>query len=293
MLPNYPQFKTIEIADLPSLKPYFQANQPEICELAIGNFFIWEEFDRPKFTFINDNLCFLIEPINEALFFLPPLGTNQLLETIAVCLKYCGKVSRAQESLIKQLPENQYKIGCLRPQFDYLYETRILAEFKGRKFDGKRNHVKRFRACHPDYAYQPLLPEHKNKCLKLFEDWFTTHQESKYFTKLAHEAQRSAVEKAFHYFSDINCIGGILLIEKEVKGFIMASPLNKQTLSVHFLYGHPSIQGIFPTLLQETCAKNFADYKCVNLEQDLGIPGLRQSKLSYSPQLVKKFEITT
>ncbi|MBI5400125.1 DUF2156 domain-containing protein [Candidatus Saganbacteria bacterium] len=280
------------MANLPKIKHFFAQKQPAACEVSPANLLIWQDFDRPQITLINDNLCLFISPINEKPFFLEPLGNQQLLATIETALNHCGKISRVTETFVKQLPQNQFKICCLRAHFDYLYETKVLAELKGRRFDGKRNHIKRFRLRHQNYTYQPLQPEAETACLQLFEEWFAARQESRHFPRLARTAQRQALVKAFKYFKEINCRGGVLKIEDQVKGFIMGSPLNDRTISVHFQYGHPSVQGIFPTLLWEACNKTFADFNCLNLEQDLGIPGLRQSKLSYSPELVKKFEIT-
>jgi hypothetical protein len=78
-----------------------------------------------------------------------------------------------------------------------------------------------------------------------------------------------------------------------MKGFILGSRLNPETASVHFQYGDPSLRGISQTLLWEACNKTFSSFKYINLEQDLGIPGLRKAKLSYYPlRLEKKFEIT-
>lgn len=293
MLPDYPKFKALDWGDLDLIAHQLKKANMMICEFSLANLLIWKDFDHPRLTTINHNLCIHITPPNEPPFFLEPLGHNKIVETINICLADSGKISRATANFVEKLPPGQFRTSELRNQDDYLYEVKALAELKGRKFDGKRNHLKNFKRRHPDYGYIPLTPELKNSCLELFEQWFVIRQESRYFPKLAYTSQRSALEKTFKYYDRLKMAGGALLIDKKVKGFMIGSPLNKETVSAHFQYGHPSLRGIFQALVWEACNKTFHNFKYINLEQDLGIPGLRKAKLSYYPlRLEKKFEIT-
>ncbi|MFH1542768.1 MAG: phosphatidylglycerol lysyltransferase domain-containing protein [bacterium] len=276
------------------MREYLDDHHPQVCELALANLYIWQEFDHAKFTFINNNLCLLITPPNEPPFFLEPLGQNKITETVAQCLKDTGRLARLSEEFVFRLGIENYHAKCDRNQADYVYERKALSELKGKKFDGKRNHIKNFQKRHPDYQIIRLSGDHKNEALNLFEEWFAVRKESRHFPKLAYDSQKSALGKAFEYFNELGFIGAAIYINKEFKGFIMGSPLNRKTLDVHFLYAHPGLQGIFQILLWEACNKTFTDYHFLNLEQDMGIPGLRKSKLSNHPRkLEKKFEIIT
>ncbi len=293
MLPEYPKLKALETKDLGKMCHYFNKSKPNICELALANLFIWQDFDHPKLTIINQNLCILITPPNEPPFFLEPIGKNKIPETIDTCLKDSGRMARLSEEFIFRLDLKNYRIVCSRNHFDYVYETKILAELKGKKFDGKRNHIKNFKRRHPDYEFKPLNARSKNEALELFKAWFAIRRDSRFFPRLAHTSQKSAIERSFAHFEELNMSGGTIYVDKKMKGFVLGSPLNHETISVHFLYAHPSLRGIFQTLLWEACKKTFDSFKYINLEQDLGIPGLRKAKSSYQPlKLEKKFEIT-
>jgi hypothetical protein len=292
MLPEYPKFKSLELDDLILVSQRLDKNPRKICELALANLLIWRDFDHPKVTLINDNLCLLVSPPNESPYFLESLGHKKILETVEICLKDIGKISRATEDFVSNLSSQKYRITCLRNHFDYVYSTKILAELKGKKFDGKRNHIKKFQKRFPEYKFIPLDPGMRREALDLFEAWFAIRKESRFFPKLAYTSQKAAVEKAFTFFTRLNLIGGALFVENSMKGFILGSPQNAETLSVHFSYGHPGLQGTFQILLWEACNKLFSNFKYINLEQDLGIPGLRKAKLSYYPlRLEKKYEI--
>ena len=61
---------------------------------------------------------------------------------------------------------------------------------------------------------------------------------------------------------------------------------------MHILKADPNINGLYQTIMQEFMQRQAATFEYVNLEQDLGIEGLRKSKLSYHPvAMVKKFSV--
>ena len=292
MIPEYPNFKKLGFEDIELLSRCLRHAETSICELNIANILIWKDFDKAKITLINKNPCMLLSPENEPPYFLPPLGDNNLIETVAVCMKHIGKISRAEEHFIRKLAGYPYHIKCLRNQFDYIYRTRDMAELKGRKFDGKRNQIKQFKSRFPEYEFTKATPDLKKDALGLFEKWFDIRRESRHFPKLAHDSQKKAINLAFSNYESLDLTGGALSAEGSLKGFILGSPINKGTVSVHFSYGDPSVRGTSQMLFHEAANKVFSSFEFMNLEQDLGIPGLRRSKLSYHPlKLEKKFEI--
>jgi len=292
VIPHYPEFKPLSIDDQALIVRHLRQTSREICELSLGNLFIWREFDRPQVTCINRNTCLLIDPPNEPAYFLEPLGRNELGETTRIMLKHIGRISRVSQSYADLLPKGSYHLIPLRNQFDYLYLRQELAELKGRKFDGKRNHLKRFQLKHPGYQFVPLTPDLKAAALALFEKWFKVREESRYFPRLAYISQKGAISEAFALFEELRLSGGALLVDGQMKGFTLGSKINPATVSVHFLYSDPELPGIFQTILWEACNKTYSNYKYIDLEQDLGIPGLRTAKLSYQPlKLVEKFEV--
>ena len=292
MLPEYPQFKHISIKDSEIIEQALVLRPRSICELNLANLMVWQDFDRPQFTIINDNLCILVNNLNEKPYFLEPLGNNKLEETVNICLKHVDKLSRVSESFISLIPQHKYNIKCLRSQGDDIYETETLADLKGKKYDGKRNHIKRFIRRFPKYKYVEIDPSLKNQALALFEKWFETKEKVRSFHKLSYMSQKEAIETAFLSFEMLGLEGGSIMTEEGMKGFIVGSPISVETVSVHFSYTDPTIHGSSQILLQEGCAKTFNRYKYINLEQDIGIPGLRKAKLSYHPlKLERKFEI--
>jgi hypothetical protein len=292
MIPEFPQIKPLELEDRLWIHRKLKQTSREICELSLGNIFIWKDFDHTLVTCINHNICMLINPPNEPAYFLEPIGSNKLAETAEILLKHAGRISRVSINFLAQLPKDRYLFEPLRNQFDYIYARANLAELKGKKYDGKRNHIKRFSRQHPNYTYQTLDPNIKEKALELFEKWFAIREESRFFPRLAYTSQKGAVIEAFSYFKELHLLGGALFDGNKLCGFTLGSEINPELVSVHFLYGDPALPGVTQTLLREACRKTYTTFKYIDLEQDLGIPGLRTAKLSYHPlKMGEKFEV--
>ncbi len=292
MIPHYPNFKKLEIDDRLWIGRKLRLTSRRICELSLGNIFIWKDFDHTLVTCINDNICMQISPPNEPPYFLQPIGSNLPAETVRTIFEQCGRLSRVSGDFAGLLPAGLYRFDPLRNQFDYLYSRGELAELRGRRYDGKRNHIQRFRSAFPRYQFRPFAVEEKAKALALFEKWFAVRQESKFFPRLAYTSQRNAILEAFAYFKDLHLLGGMLWNEEQLLGFTLGSAINPETFSVHFLYGDPEARGSSQMLLWEACNRSYQEYKVIDLEQDLGIPGLRTAKLSYHPlRLEEKFEV--
>jgi len=288
VIPQYPKIRPLEIEDCVKISHYLKDYSPTICELNLANLIIWKKFDNYQITLINDNLCIKADSILGESYFFEPVGKHKIEETVQTCLKNDGEISRASEKLTSQLSHEKYTIKELRDQEDYIYLTTKLAELKGKGFDGKRNHIKKFKKICPDCKFIPLTNKHEKEALNLFEKWSSNKDSG----PLPYDAQRKAIENAFKYYDQLGLLGGAFIIKGDFAGFILGSHLNHETATLHFSYGDKQYYGISQALLNSACETIFHNYKYVDLEQDLGIPGLRKSKLSYHPfKMEKKYEV--
>jgi hypothetical protein len=294
VVPEYPQFKELELKDRDLIGGHLSSCAPGICEFSFANLFIWKEFDRPSLTSINGNLCVLIDPLNESPYFLEPLGRENLAETIGLCLEHTGRISRASSKFVSSLPSG-FHVHPLRDHFDYVCKAKDLAELRGRRFDGKRNHIKKLLRLHPEYKYEDLKGGHSSEALALFDKWWGLKKKAGPSSRLelSYNSQKRVLENAMHNFDPLGLLGGVIRIGDELAGVIGGSALNKRTMCVHFYYCLTDVPGVATTLLWQACRETFSQYECINMEQDLGLAGLRKSKNSYCPcRLEEKFEIS-
>jgi hypothetical protein len=296
MPPDPNRFQPLCLADRSRVEKAVRAAEREACEFSFANLMIWQDFDRPSIGRVNGRLCIRIHPINEPSFFLEPLGGLADEVTIDACLLASGCISRARAAFVERLPEGRYEITSMRAHFDYLYRTQELAEFAGRRYDGKRNHIRGFMRRCPDVSYEDLRAEHASEAMNLFDQWRdarggTGACEGGFCTQRA-ACQERALTRAFASFDALGFFGGMLRMQGRMAAFLMASSLSDLIACVPLEYHDPGLPGIVPMLFREFARRVQGRVPLLNLEQDLGIEGLRRHKMSYHPErLVEKYEV--
>jgi len=297
MIPDYPDLEPLCMEDLHALEEAYHAISPRTCDASPVNLHIWRDCQKPMLTRIHGNVCVLLDSHAEPPYFLEPYGEQKLLETVRTCLEHIGLISRVQARTAAILPREEFEVGPQRDAFDYIYRVQALAELKGKSFDGKRNHIRRFARNCPDYEFRPLEAPHLHDAAELFEAWAAARENGRSGTlasgALNHDCQRRALERAFQDYARLGLIGGALLVGGKMQGVIIASRGAGDTAIVHFSYANGGLPGIYQTLLWEACRRLFLPFTYLNLEEDMGIPGLRKTKLSWHPlRLEEKFRIS-
>jgi hypothetical protein len=73
------------------------------------------------------------------------------------------------------------------------------------------------------------------------------------------------------------------MVNDKIEAISVFEGINPETAVVHYEKGSPDFDGIYKAINQETAKILERDYKFINRESDMGLPGLRKAKLSYKP----------
>jgi len=181
-------------------------------------------------------------------------------------------------TLNSQLSTN---IEPVRDQYDYIYRRTDLATLHGKHLDAKRNHIHRFRAEHPDFEYRPLTPEFFDECRRLTEIW----QEEKGGSDTIN-AEKQVMETIFSNWEALGMIGGSIIVDGRMVAFTYGSAVTTDTFDVCVEKADRHVEGAFAIINQQFAEHLPEQYVYLNREEDMGIPGLRQAKLSYHPEIL-------
>ncbi len=296
-IPTYPNFKRLMLEDRELLHPRLWAYQPKTSELTFNNLYLWRSYYQFEWALLDDWLIILANERGGGVFLLPPIGSPpnaDLTETVLTGLRDergldDPRVSRAGERLAEALKDDdRFVVTENRDHFDYVYLTQDLAELPGRKYSAKRNHINQFTRAYR-FAYQSVTPDLVDECLALAEVWCEKRLCEE---DLSLQQELSGIEDVLNDFRTLQLDGGAILIRDKVQAFALGELLNDNTVVVHVEKANPEFKGIYPMMTKAYADRWVDEAQYINLEQDLGEPGLRRAKESYHPDhLSRKFEI--
>jgi len=178
-----------------------------------------------------------------------------------------------------------------RNTFDYVYDIHDLADLRGRKFQGKRNHFNRFCADHPNHQVIPLTCDMMPGVKEFVEGWFCRRRESDPHGDYLLE--NLAMARAFNHCSEIGMEGIVLMDQGEILAITMGSRLSGDTFDIHFEKAREDISGAYNAVnchFARYLRLKYPELKFLNREDDMGLEGLRSAKLSYRPHhMVEKY----
>jgi hypothetical protein len=190
-------------------------------------------------------------------------------------------------------PESKIKINALFPDnftylterdyFDYIYLREDLATLKGKKFQPKRNHINKFKKRY-EYTYMPIHQDIIPQCMEVERIWCKANFNENDRENLTNEHR--SMTFAMNHFNELGISGGAIVADGKIIAFTYGSPINKNTFGIHVEKADIHYEGIFSVINREFASRIPTQYLYINREEDLGIPGLRQSKLSYHPVIL-------
>lgn len=304
-LPVFPNCEPIDLKHRAMFALHAAAFPPVCSEYTFTNLFAWTKTYDYRLSRLNDALIIRRKREN-VISFLQPLWTADPLTALLGCRDFLMDSMRLSnpflvaERVCKDLAEMiQQKADAFglavrpnRNDFDYLYEIKELVELSGRRYHRKKHQLNTFIKTYK-YEYIPLGRHTSSEFLRecqFFVDRWCNEKECEKDTSLTGE--ECAVSRMLAFFHALGLKGGVIRINGEIVALTLAEVLNPDTLVIHVEKAVSGVHGLYQAINWEFLRHDGGDYRYVNREQDLGVDGLRQAKLSYYPvQLLEKYDI--
>ena len=280
------EFKVIELSDKPWVDKLLQISDFRGCEYCFANNMAWRRMYNTKITRFKDFYISCSE--SSGIYFTFPAGGGDYREVFAEMKKYSesrgfplviGSVTPDKFSLFKELfPEESFVIESDEDGWDYVYNAADLAELKGKKYHGKRNHLKKLLAM--DYSYEPLTEKDFDDCISYAVN---TYNRDSAYDDISKVCEQFAINTYFENFGALGLAGGVLRVGGRIAAFTIGERINSDTLGVHIEKAEASVEGAYPAINQMFAASAGKNLTYINREEDLGIEGLRKAKRSYHP----------
>ena len=256
------------------------------CAYSFTNLYLW---GRQCAARVEDNLLLFSHFGGKTMYPFPagPHVTRQTMELLmddarqrGIPFRLTGLSNRDVEQLEQWYP-GQFRFHCGRDSHDYVYAIDDLADLKGKKYQPKRNHVNRFLAEYPDALILPLSEKTLPDAEALANRW--------YQRRTAEEdagMEHIALTRAFANWEALGMEGLVLYVGSQVVAMTMGSFLDEETVDVHFEKAdtdYPGAYAVINRAFARHLREKYPGLKYLNREEDMGLEGLRKSKLSYHP----------
>ena len=281
---QFPKFNRFELKDKELIHAYVKRFNPESCEYNFSNLFAWQKVYDLCFTLYQGRLL-IYDGISQCSFM--PLGNDFYPEDLVVLSLQLQSIGiepcfgLITSDYLKKYPDiyNYFVVKEERDYAEYLYEVKSLCDLTGEKLHKKKNLISQFKRSYPDYQVQMIKGELKATALLFSKEHLNSHKQTS--NDLVQEL--SAIETSFRYFEELGLEGLAVTVGGKLVAFSVFSRLNSSTYDIQFEKFDTDFKGAAQVINHET-AKYLQDTcQYVNREQDLGISGLRQAKMSYEP----------
>ncbi|WP_291633304.1 phosphatidylglycerol lysyltransferase domain-containing protein [Clostridium sp.] len=291
-------FKRLTIEDKDLFEKFIYPYKFLSCEYSFTTLYIWREACDICFTTYNGALIIKKKDFEGKYYFMQPFGYSKenIKEIIDALMDY--KTENNMEYLFKDLDEgfmeeisniyDDVKGICIREDrdnFDYLYEAEKLIKLSGKKLHGKKNHYNSFIKNY-NYEVKDIKEvEVIRDVIAAAEKWYEGNNDD---YMLYYELQ--GIKDVLENMQIVNTKGIAVYVDRKIVAFTLGEKLNDNLAVIHIEKGDMDYRGVYSFINKTFVDRCFSDVKIINREQDLGIAGLRKSKLSYHPfKLEKKY----
>lgn len=279
------EFKKIELSDREKLEPFLKSGTELTCEISFVNLILWQSLYNNSYC-IEDGILYLKSHFsgNEA-YSLPFGDMNTGMQKV---IEHKGTLPNiwAQEGerfeKFKAIYGNYYDFYEIRNEFDYIYNSSDLINLAGKKYHSKRNHISAF-SKQFNWHYENITNENIEKIKKCAKIWYDQYDGS---ISKELKAEMSGINLMLDNMEYLDVSGGAIVVDDAVVAFTLGSPINQNIYNIHIEKAISGFEAAYTVINREFASRNLGSYKYINRENDLGIEGLRKSKLSYKPEIL-------
>ncbi|HAP79028.1 MAG TPA: hypothetical protein DCQ78_02400 [Ruminococcus sp.] len=292
-------FRIIDISDKERICRCLEKSDFQGCEYSFANNMAWRRLSNSKIAFFkdfyiscafdtDDNIPVFVFPSGEGNYYEVFEEMKKYAESLKKPLRISGVTENGLEILNSIYPADSFAVEFDRDGSDYIYNSSDLINLSGRKYHQKRNHLSKINQY--NWSFSEMTDADFDECISFSAVNYNNKNGIDDFSSVA---EQFAINTFFTNFHKLDLFGGVIRIDNNVRAFTIGERLNSNTMCVHIEKADTSYQGLYPAINNQFC-KAFADkFRYVNREEDMGLEGLRKSKLSYNPAyLLRKNTIT-
>ncbi len=282
-------FQPIEKEKIPLYKSYYDYTNALGCEFNFVSAYLWNREYKIKLAFYDDTLIKAYFRDDETIWgYCLPSGKN-VSGAVEAALEDArdrgqqpmfGYMSGAERNRLEQLFPSRFAFERDEETQDYIYLTEELATLGGKKFHAKRNHVSRFYREYDNILLKPIDDSCLSDALAVMELWCAENGHD-----IKTYGEYAVLREALDNYMLLDMRGAVLYVGGSPVAMTLGGEISPLCFDINFEKALRGFNGSYAVINNEF-AKTLTAYKYINREEDLGLEGLRKSKLSYNPVII-------
>lgn len=261
------------------------------CENSFLNAVFWRSYDY-RYSQVCGSLIIRLSEGNNHRYFLPIGGdfVAAVKEIIAAengKPVFCISEGQRMQLFLKNFGD-AFRLFPIEDNFEYIYNRELLADLPGKKYHQKRNHISAFSRNY-NWHFEAMSENNIPDVITVADKWFEEHN-GRDVPSLCEE--HDSIKRVLSFFTQLNIIGVIVYVDNEPVAFSFGTAVSDDTFDVNIEKALSDYPGAY-AVVNNVLAKSLNGFLYLNREDDLGIAGLRKSKLSYYPEIILKKYIAT
>lgn len=249
------------------------------AEYSFANVFLFRK-KHDYHLVICDTPCVQGKFKNGNFYIIPSVPPPQIQLTLPECTEgfsYC--FFPIPDNWVEKFKNRGLSITSCRADSDYLFHVTKLQTLAGRELSSRRNLLHQLERQH-HLESKEISDQELRSVFDLLDKWQL--QTGKPKEKTDYFSCREALEHRVQ----LELFGRIVYADDQAIGFTIGELLSPKTALLHFAKSLHDIKGATPFLYKDFALHLPKSIQWINLEQDLGIPALRQAKEAYDPDIL-------
>lgn len=279
------EFRSILLEDQDRINHIRQESQLNISTFSFPVLYLWQEMLQYTIHLEDDFFLIRIGHKSEGQYMFPVGNPQKQRRFLRECLKritlgYPVRLSFIPSGALRAFDECGLS-GMVqedRNHFDYIGSIPEYLAMEGQKYRHIRKALRRFEKEHTLLA-EPITLANLGRVRDIALAW----EEERRSACPASETDTFALLQAIDAYDQLPLHGSLFLADGAYVGFLIASELSSDTVDIHFAKNTIRDLGLDYATKQRYFEGSAGQYTYYNMEEDLGITGIRNHKLLLNP----------
>lgn len=291
-------FKLITLEDAARMRQYDE--DMAISDMEFTQLYAWQDRFQNRYKIINGYFCTIFTRDDGVPACYAPIGVYEkesYNETLLILKREMDRLGApfhfdfVPENWIPRfgsLPGFHVSLSCDDDFSDYIYKAEDFLCLTGRVNEHKRYLVNYFKK-HYTYEYRSLTAENRQDAMKVMENWC----EGRDCSRCYWGCEKKAITRVLEGWDMLSCRGAVIYVDGEPNAFMVGEQIRQDMVVSHFQKADKRIKGLYAFISHEFYIREYPGITYINLQEDMGIPALRESKQSYRPcHMLRKYIVT-